>query len=103
MNSYLLLVLVLLLAGYFLDTLSDILNMRNLKNDLPQEFRDLYDSEAYAKSLDYQRTKARFSLIESSIMLLILVAFIIAHGFNTIDTFFSNWRDCHWAYFRCNA
>ena len=50
MNFYIFLILGILLFQYLFDLISDLINMKNLKKDLPQEFSGVFDSEKYAQS-----------------------------------------------------
>jgi STE24 endopeptidase len=85
MNTYLVIILALLIIDYIVESASDLLNIRNLGTELPSEFADVFDSTEYARSLEYQRVRTRFRLIESTVSTLLLIAFILASGFNMAD------------------
>lgn len=87
MNPYLILVIGLLVLDFFVDTLSDILNLQNLGQELPTEFTDIYDQKEYMRSLEYQRVRTRFGVIQSSVLIILLIGFIVAGGFNGVDQF----------------
>jgi STE24 endopeptidase len=90
MNTFLIVVLALLLADYLIETVSDVLNIRNLRAELPNEFADVFDRSEYARSLDYQRVRTRFGLFESMASTALLIAFILAGGFNIVDQYARN-------------
>ncbi len=85
MNPYLIFILTVLLAGYLLNLLVSILEVRSLAPELPAEFSDVYDREKYEQSQQYSRTTTRFSIIQDSFMTTVTVIFILADGFNWID------------------
>jgi STE24 endopeptidase len=85
MNTYLIIIISLLLLSFVLDTLMDWLNVRSLKTDIPEEFEGYYDKEKYEQSQLYLRENTRFGLIQSCIVLPISIAFILLGGFAWID------------------
>ena len=91
MNVYAVIILVALLAEYVLDIVSDGLNLRNLKGGLPDEFRDTFDEDEYAKAQDYTRTRTRFGFASSTFGLAVLLAFWFAGGFEWLDTAVRGW------------
>jgi STE24 endopeptidase len=84
-NGYFWFVMVLLGLAYVLDALVDWLNVRNLRETIPQEFAGVYDAEKYAKSQRYLRTNTRFGLVQSTIMLPLTIAFIALGGFGWVN------------------
>jgi len=65
------------------------LNTRNWSDVIPDEVKDIYDEEKYAKSQKYEREKYRFSLITSSFTFIVILLVLIFGGFGVLDTF---WR-----------
>ena len=92
MNIYGLIVLVTLLFGYLLDMITNLLNLRSLKGDLPQEFQGVFDAEEYRKSQAYTRVNTRFGFITSTVSLLATMIFWFAGGFNIIDLMVREWQ-----------
>src|SRR4051812_6931482 len=85
MNAYLLVILVLLLGVYVLDTLADLLNLGHLSDQLPTEFQGLFDPDKYQQSLRYQREGVRFELVRRTFSLILVLGFILMGGFNWVD------------------
>lgn len=85
MNIYGIVILVTLLAGYLLDLFADFFNTRSLIKKLPEEFKDVYDEENYAKSQEYTKVKTRFGIIVSTFNIIVLLVFWFFGGFNIID------------------
>mgnify|MGYP002279481520 CR=1 FL=1 len=90
-NAYAVLLLAALLAEYALTLLSDVLTLRHLQPELPDEFRDTFDPEEYERTQEYTRTRTRFGWVSSTFGLAVLVAFWFAGGFEALDTFVRGW------------
>ena len=87
MNTWLILILIILIGNYLLDLIVSVLNLKALSPDLPDEFKDTFDKKEYVRSQKYTRVTSGFSLIESSVSLFITLCFILMEGFNYVDTF----------------
>lgn len=85
MNTWLLIVLLILIGSYLLDIIVSLLNLDALQPHLPEEFSSVYNKEEYKKSQMYTRANTRFSIIQSSYSTVLLVGFILLAGFNYID------------------
>jgi len=87
MNTYLLIILIILFGDYVLNLITEYLNIKYLKTDLPKEFDGYYDAEKYKKAQNYLKENTRFGAISHTIFILITIAFILMGGFNFIDRF----------------
>ena len=85
MNSYLYVVLGLLIAEYLLHLGIDLVNLRYVKTSIPDEFKDWYNELKYAESQQYLIDTTRFELIQSSIQTPLLIGFILFGGFQWAD------------------
>ena len=85
MNAYAWIILFFLLAGFILETSADILNLKNLRDQLPEEFAGVWDSEKYEKSQQYLAANTRLGFVSSSFFLVVLLVFWFAGGFNYVD------------------
>lgn len=85
MNIYAFIIIFALAGSYLLELISDILNVRSLKAEVPGDFKDLYDADSYLKSQQYTRVTTRFGLVNNSFDLAVLIAFWFAGGFNYVD------------------
>lgn len=84
-NLLALLLVISLFLLWKLDFVATLLTLKNLKPELPLEFRDVWDEEKYAKSQDYERAGAKMGIISSIISLTVLLAFWFAGGFEWFD------------------
>ncbi len=93
MNIYAAIILIALAVEYLLELVSNILNLKHSGTRLPEEFRDVFDADKYAKSQRYLRERTRFGLITASFSLALLLAFWFAGGFNWLDLFLRQYID----------
>ena len=77
-------ILVILLAiitfDFFLERILEWLNLKNLKTELPEAVKGIYDEEKYKKSIAYFRANTRFGLLTSTFGF-VLVFVLFATGF----------------------
>ncbi len=91
MNIYGLIILVTLLVGFILDIITNLLNLRSLKGELPAEFQGVFDAEEYKRSQAYTRVRTRFGFLTSTVSLVATLVFWFAGGFNAIDLMVRGW------------
>jgi STE24 endopeptidase len=85
MNIFAIIILAALILKFTLDLTGNLLNVRALKQEIPQVLQGIYQPEDYSKSQDYIRATTRFNLIESSFTLLLILVFWFSGGFNRLD------------------
>jgi len=85
MNGYLIVILVIIALRLGLELVSNVLNLRHIKPDLPQEFEGFYDEEKYCTSQQYLVDNTRFGICEDVVQTLVVVVFMLAGGFNLVD------------------
>lgn len=85
MNVYLAVILAILIGDYLLEVIADILNVRRISTDLPEEFRGYYDSSRYEKAQNYLKAQTKLEILSDSILTPVTIAFILLGGFNVAD------------------
>ncbi len=85
MNVFVLIILLAVIAEFFLHILADALNLRVLKDDLPSAFQDVYDQERYGKSQKYLKVNTRFGWVASGFNITVFLAFWFGRGFPLLD------------------
>ncbi len=85
MNTIAIIILAIIAADFVLGLVSEMMNIKHLKKDLPEEFSDVFDDEKYAKSQEYTKTRTRFGWITGTWSLLILLVFWFSGGFEWLD------------------
>lgn len=92
MNIYAIIILTTLLLEFILNGIADALNLKNLSSELPAEFRDVYDADAYKKSQEYTRVNSKFGFISAIFGLAVTLVFWFSGGFNYLDIMVRNWQ-----------
>ena len=80
-NPWFLFLLCSVLGLYLLETVSVLLNLKHLSQPLPEDFKDVFDEAAFAKSQAYSRESARHDLIASGVRLAVFLGFWLGGGF----------------------
>ncbi len=80
-NPWFLFLLCSVLGLYLLETVSVLLNLKHLSQPLPEDFEDVFDEAAFAKSQAYSRESARHDLIASGVRLAVFLGFWLGGGF----------------------
>ena len=80
-NILAILLIVALLVLWKLDFAATLLTLKNLKPELPEEFRGVWDDEKYQKAQSYEKAQAQFGVISSIFSLTVLLAFWFFGGF----------------------
>jgi STE24 endopeptidase len=92
MNVYAVVVLASLAVRFVLGLITEVLNLKALRDELPEEFAGVYDAVAYKKSQDYTRAQTRFGFVTSSFDLAITLVFWFSGGFNFLDGIVRGWN-----------
>jgi CAAX prenyl protease N-terminal, five membrane helices len=83
-------ILCCLIGYYVLDSVAKILNVRNLREEVPSEFAGIYEPGRYRESQRYLRAKTRFDLVSSTFDLACLLIFWGLGGFERVDAWLRN-------------
>ncbi len=92
MNIYAIIILVTLVFSYVLDLVTNLLNLKHLKPELPEEFDGVYDGDTYRKSQEYTRVSTRFGFLTSTFGIVLTLAFWFMGGFNYLDSIVTSWQ-----------
>ena len=85
MNIFGIIILCALCGTFLIKLLADMLNLRAAGVSLPEEFRDVYDQEAYEEAQRYLHQSTVLSLVTATFDLIVLLVFWFAGGFNYLD------------------
>ena len=86
-QTYYLIIIFALVGEYLLSTVSSILDMGNIVEEVPADFQDVYDREKYARSQSYLRDRTRFGIFSSTFSLLLILVVIHTGLFGVLDQF----------------
>ena len=91
MNPFFVIILTALLLDYTLRLVSNILNLRALKLEVPPELEGVYQPDEYRRAQEYTRALTRFDFVVSTFRLLVLLTFWFTGGFNYLDQVIRGW------------
>jgi len=92
MNIYAIIILTTILLELVLNLISDLLNLKNLSGELPDEFEGVFNAEDYKKSQEYTKVNTRFGFITSIFGLTVMLVFWFSGGFNYLDNIVRTWN-----------
>ena len=87
MNIYLIFILLILISSYFLELIIELLNIRNISEEIPDEFKDIYKQEKYQQSQRYLKENTYFGLFKETFTLVLLLIVIYFGVLNYLDIF----------------
>ncbi|MEN8157705.1 MAG: M48 family metallopeptidase [Bacteroidota bacterium] len=88
-NTIFVVIIAVLVFGYLLDQLLDMLNLKHTVTELPEELKGIFDEEEYRKSQQYKRDNTRFSFITSTISIVTIGVVFFLGGFGWLDRWVS--------------
>ncbi|MEO1054067.1 MAG: M48 family metallopeptidase [Bacteroidota bacterium] len=71
---------------FLFSNILDYINLKSEKHKVPDEMKEYYDEEKYAKAIDYHRTHTRFSFLTSTIGFVASFAMLALGGFGYVDS-----------------
>ena len=92
-NLYFIIIVVALVALYHLDLFAELLNLKALKPELPEEFADTFDAEKYEQSQEYTRDGTRFHVVSATFSLFVFLIFWVLGGFGWLDGIVRGWSE----------
>ncbi|MBZ5500555.1 MAG: M48 family metallopeptidase [Acidobacteriia bacterium] len=92
MNVYAIVVLATLALQFVVGLITEILNLKALRDDLPEEFAGVYNADAYKRSQDYTRAQTRFGFVTSFFSVAVTLVFWFSGGFNLLDGVVRGWN-----------
>lgn len=88
-NTVFIVMIGVLVFGYLLNQLLDVLNLKHTVPALPEELKGIFDEEEYRKSQLYKRDNTRFSFITSSLSTAVILLVFFLGGFGWLDRWIS--------------
>jgi STE24 endopeptidase len=80
-------IVIIVSAGFGLETILDFLNIKARKKDIPLEVSSYYDKARYETSLRYHREVTKFGLLTSIIGFIATILMLVLGGFGWIDQY----------------
>ena len=90
-QQLLLLILIIVSAGFIFSQSLEWLNSINIKPEIPESIAGFYDKEKYLKSLDYHKVRTQFDFWSSLFSLALTLVILITGAFGLLDTVLRNY------------
>jgi len=71
---------------FFIEKYLDYINAKHYNDNLPDELKDVFNKDTYAKSQAYKMANYRYELISSTIMFIAILLFLFFEGFAWLDS-----------------
>ncbi len=78
-------IIAIILFDFIFEKVLDYLNVKHMKDEIPEELEGIYDADKYKKSQQYSKVNTKFSLVTSSFSLILILAMLFAGGFGLLD------------------
>jgi len=85
MNTIALIILLAIILDFLLNGLADYLNLKMLRNEVPEPFEGLYDPDRYRQSQQYLKVNTRFGWITAGFEVIVMLGFWFGKGFPLLD------------------
>jgi len=84
-STLFLIIIVILVLEFLLDTFLGFLNSKQYNAPIPSELEDVYDASEYRKSQEYKKVNYKFGLLTSTFSFFMTISFLVFGGFEWID------------------
>ncbi len=85
-------ILLTLFINFSINVLTDFLNLGNINNYVPGEFKSFYDEKKYKKSQEYLKECTIFDLKVSAFNFVLILLFWFLKGFPFVDSIVRSWH-----------
>lgn len=75
----------IVVLAFVLETVADVLNVKSMSSDIPDEFTGEYDREEYARAQKYNRDKVKLGITSSGLFVVLFLLLYFSGGFNILD------------------
>lgn len=75
----------IIIVNFFKDKFLDAINSKHYNDPIPEELKDVYNTEDYKKSQAYKATNYKFGVWSSLFSIVLTLAFLFLDGFEYVD------------------
>ncbi|MBU2950116.1 M48 family metallopeptidase [Tamlana agarivorans] len=86
-------IIAIIIINFIVDKILDALNAKHYNDTLPEELKDVYDTQEYQKSQNYKATNYKFEIITSTFSLVLTLGFLFLDGFKYVDDIARSYSD----------
>lgn len=78
-------IIAILTLNFIIDKVLDALNAKHFKDAIPKELDDVFDEQAYQKSMNYKLVNYKFGIWSSLFSFVLTIGFLWFNGFEWVD------------------
>ncbi len=78
------LTIIVILAVFIIDIVLSVLNYKNRNEAIPNNVKDVYDTDAYSQWLNYTMEVTRVSIISKVVGRVVMLAFLFFRSFPSV-------------------
>ncbi|MEZ4856448.1 MAG: M48 family metallopeptidase [Gelidibacter sp.] len=86
-------IITIIIINFMVDKILDALNAKHYNDAIPDELTDVYKDADYKKSQAYKTANYKFSFWNSAFSTVLTLAFLLADGFEFVDTIARNYSN----------
>ncbi|HET6243391.1 MAG: M48 family metallopeptidase [Bacteroidetes bacterium] len=86
-------IIAIIIFNYLFERILNYLNIKNMHDTPPKEAEDVYDEIKYRKSQEYNKESAMFSMITSTLSLVLILFMLLFKGFAFVDNLARSFSD----------
>ena len=86
-------IIAIIIINFIKDKILDAINAKHYNDPIPEELKDVYDTDEYQKSQAYKATNYKFSIWTSLFSIVLTLAFLFLDGFEYVDTIARRYSD----------
>ncbi len=83
----------IIIVNFFKDKFLDAINSKHYNDPIPEELKDVYNTEDYKKSQAYKTTNYKFGIWSSLFSIVLTLAFLLLDGFEYVDNIARGYSD----------
>ncbi len=84
-QTILFIIVAIAVVSYVFDQWLDIINLKALRTDIPEDVAQFYDRNRYLTSLAYHKTLTRFTFLSAGLGFVVSIVILLAGGFGWLD------------------
>ncbi len=78
-------IIAIITSEFLFENYLEYLNVKNMGKTLPNELKDIYDKDKYARQQAYQRETHRFGILSGTVSFVAILAMFLLGGFAFVD------------------
>jgi STE24 endopeptidase len=86
-------IIAIIIVNFIKDKILDAINAKHYNDPIPEELKDVYNTDEYIKSQAYKATNYKFGIWTSLFSLVLTLAFLLLDGFEYVDNIARSYSD----------